>query len=374
MFRYPLRSGNSFELLIGGDAFLAKLLELLDASTSEVLFEMYLVDHGKALDLVFEAMFRAASRGVKIFLLLDGYGARRVLTKVQRDCSDVGNIYFCIYNPISFRRLKASIRRDHRKIVVIDGQFALISGFGIVDDFYATVIGYPAERSVWQDVAVVSRGPVVSDWRHFFYNTWPGQLSLPDLTEAGPVGEMCGRLAYGARWNKQDIMRELRVRISKARTSVWIVSPYFLTSWRIRRLLRQASLRGLDVRVLVPGSNSDHPPVSYASKRHYQRLLRAGVRLFEFQAGFMHAKVYLCDDWVSIGSFNLDHWTYRFNLEANQEIVNQVFSVEVASQYEKWLLQSNEVTSSNIEGRGLVERFLVFILGKLDAWLMRIFK
>ena len=374
MFRYPQRPGNDFEFIVGGDDFLSRLLHLLDNCKYEILFEMYLMEPGRAFDLVWAALMRSAERGVRVYLLLDGFGSRRVLDVVQRACAISGNIHLRIFNPFSLRRFKANFRRDHRKIIIVDADVALISGFGIVDHFYTESIGATLDKADWLDVAVVVRGVLVEDWRHLFADTWSGPALLSLIRKTPSPGIMTGRVAFGARWNNQDIMREFRVRILRARRVVWIVSPYFVTSWRIRRLLRKAGRRGLDVRILVPGSYSDHPPIQYASKRHYRQLLRAGVRIFEFQGAFIHAKIYLCDDWVSIGSFNLDHWTYRFNLEANQEVEHPAFVGRVAGCYEQWLLQSTEITQEVVMGRGLLERVLVYLLGKVDAWLMRLFK
>jgi len=374
MLRYPQRLNCDFKFIAGGDGFLPELLRLLDDSESEVLFEMYLVEPGRAFDLVLAALLRSAARGVKVYLLLDGFGSRRVVDLIQQICAASNNIQLCIFNPISLRRFKANFLRDHRKIVIVDADVALISGFGIVDNFYAASIGASLPEAAWLDVAVVVKGGVVEDWRHLFANTWSGPALLSVRREYCAVGAMTGRVAFGACWSNQDIMRELGLRILRARKVVWIVSPYFVTSWRIRRLLRKAGRRGIDVRLLVPGGHSDHPPVHYASKRHYRRLLRAGVRIFEFQAAFIHAKMYLCDGWVSIGSFNLDHWTYRFNLEANQEVEHPEFVAEVAGCYEQWLLQSNEITTKTVLSRGVLERVLIYLLGRVDAWLMRLFK
>jgi phosphatidylserine/phosphatidylglycerophosphate/cardiolipin synthase-like enzyme len=123
-------------------------------------------------------------------------------------------------------------------------------------------------------------------------------------------------------------MRSHVSRIRGARRLVWFATAYFLPSWKLRRALRRAASKGVDVRLLLPGPLTDHPAIRHLSCRHYERLLRDGVRIFEYQPRFLHAKVLLCDDWVSIGSSNLDRWNYRWNLEANQELAEQ----EVANQ------------------------------------------
>ena len=100
------------------------------------------------------------------------------------------------------------------------------------------------------------------------------------------------------------------------------MSAYFVPSRRFRKALRRAARRGVDVRLLMPGPRTDHPWVRQAARRFYGRMLRNGVQIFEYQPQMLHAKVILCDDWVSVGSSNLDRWAFRWNLEANQEMAD----------------------------------------------------
>ena len=109
------------------------------------------------------------------------------------------------------------------------------------------------------------------------------------------------------------------------------MSAYFVPSQRFRKALRGAARRGVDVRLLVPGPLTDHPWVRHAARRFYGKLLRNGVRIFEFQTRVLHGKMTICDDWVSVGSSNLDRWSFKWNLEANQEIDNAAFAHSAAA-------------------------------------------
>ena len=140
--------------------------------------------------------------------------------------------------------------------------------------------------------------------------------------------------------------------ITHARHRVWFATAYFVPRWRIRRALKRAAKSGIDVRLLLPGPITDHPAVRYISHRLYGRLMKNGVRIFEYQPRFFHAKSVLCDDWVAIGSSNFDRWNLRWNLEANQEIIDEVvarqakemfeqdFSNSVEYSYEQWYRRS----------------------------------
>lgn len=403
---YPFRLRNKFIPLIGGDAFLSSLLTGIECARHRIVFEMYLVEPGESFDLLWQKLGEAANRGVSVFISLDGFGSRSVLSRCSEISKRYPNMHFSVYNPVSVQLLSANFNRDHRKLIVIDDYLAWTGGFGIVDDFYDRIINRKKQMApVWMDVGVLIRGQVVRDWVGLFFVTWhaPGSkvvntelTSQPTRSEEqtvsayAPTGDHAeflqsrrldesaylwcrGRVAYGAPRYRQDIVRALVVRIKSARSRIWLISPYFVTTRQIRRLLRRASRRGIDVRIVVPGPIIDHPAIRYVGRRHYASLISAGVRIFEYQPGFLHAKVFVCDDWVSLGSYNLDHWTYRWNLEANQEIVCDRFTSEIVRLYKSIMAASLELKQDYGLRMSLGERILVFIAGKIETLVMRFF-
>ena len=134
-------------------------------------------------------------------------------------------------------------------------------------------------------------------------------------------------------------MRNLR----RAQNRIWLATPHFLPTGKVRRALIRAARRGVDVRLLLTSRNTDHPPVRYAGQRFYPRLLRAGVRIYEYQPHFSHLKMVLVDDWVSIGSCNFDYWNLRWNLEANLEAIDAAFSAQVQQSFERDFQHSREI-------------------------------
>src|SRR5262249_36830993 len=129
-------------------------------------------------------------------------------------------------------------------------------------------------------------------------------------------------------------------RIEASRERAWIMSAYFVPSRRFRKALRRAARRGVDVRLLVPGPLTDHPWVRQAARRYYGKMLRNGVKIFEYQPRMLHAKMIISDDWVSIGSSNLDRWSFKWNLEANLEVQNAAFAAVAAAVFEGDCAQS----------------------------------
>ena len=146
------------------------------------------------------------------------------------------------------------------------------------------------------------------------------------------------------------------------------MSAYFVPARRFRRALRRAAQRGVDVRLLVPGARTDHPWVRHASRRFYARMLRYGVRIFEYQPSMLHAKMILCDDWVSVGSSNLDRWSLRWNLEANQEVADRGFADSAAALFESDFNVSRAISRRHWSRRAWLDRVRERIAGALDRY------
>jgi phosphatidylserine/phosphatidylglycerophosphate/cardiolipin synthase-like enzyme len=160
-------------------------------------------------------------------------------------------------------------------------------------------------------------------------------------------------------------------RIEAARTRAWIMSAYFVPSRRFRKSLRRAARRGVDVRLLVPGPKTDHPWVRQAARRYYGKMLRNGVKIFEYQPRMLHAKMIICDDWVSIGSSNLDRWSFKWNLEANQEVQNAAFAAVAGAVFEGDCGESEVLSRRNWPQRAWLDRLQERIAGALDRMLDR---
>jgi phosphatidylserine/phosphatidylglycerophosphate/cardiolipin synthase-like enzyme len=180
---------------------------------------------------------------------------------------------------------------------------------------------------------------------------------------------MPGRVTVTSALARQEIKRSLYSRARHAQQRLWIATAYFVPSRKLRRVLADADRRGVDVRLLLPGAYTDHPGVRHAGRRFYEGLLQAGVRIFEYQPRFLHAKTVLCDDWVSIGSSNLDRWNLRWNLEANQEVDDATFAQAVQSMFEEDFRQSVECRYEDWRRRPWYARWRERWWGRVDMWL-----
>ncbi len=175
-----------------------------------------------------------------------------------------------------------------------------------------------------------------------------------------------GRVAYADARQHRDILQSLVRALSSGKQRIWLATPYFLPTWKVRRSLRRAAQRGVDVRLLLTGPRTDHPSVRYAGHRYYPRLLRAGVQIFEYQPCFLHLKMVLVDDWVSIGSCNFDHWNLRFNLEANLEALDPSLTEAVTASFIADFALSQPVSLEAWKARPLWRRVKQRLWGWVD--------
>jgi cardiolipin synthase A/B len=365
---FPWRENNHFQLLVdGGEIFPAMLASIAEAK-KQIFLEMYLVESGGLMDQFIDALIAAVQRGVNVYLLFDDYGARGLHASDRLRIRQAG-IQLETYNPIRFWKIRRNLLRDHRKLLVVDAQKAFVGGMGLTDIFNAS----ENPQAFWHDAAVCIEGPVVMDWHVVFsrnWQRWSKQYLSPisvDVTEA--LAGQAGRIAGARRMGALSIHRFFLKRVRNAERRVWMMTAYFVPSGSLLRALRKAAKRGVDVRLLLPGDKTDHPSVRYAGHQYFYSLLHAGVRIFEYQPRFLHAKILMCDDWVSLGSSNVDRWNLRWNLEANQEIENSLFAARCRELFQTDFVQSEEFPLANWQLRPGYRRLLEWFWGRVARWL-----
>jgi len=367
---WPWRSGNRFRLISASEQYFECMLQAIEASSAHVLLEMYLVESGIIAGRFVEALGRAARRGVRVCVVFDGFGSLKLASGYRRKLTEAG-VELRTFNPIRLRMKLQNFLRDHRKLLLVDGASAFVGGVGLTDEF--ALPGRPGQP--WRDLVVEISGPVVADWQRAFDRTWRrtgAPLGLPDPTPCPDLADGAeGRVALSEARERSVLANGVVRRIDAARSRAWIMSAYFVPSRRFRKALRRAARRGVDVRLLVPGPLTDHPWVRQAARRYYGKMLRNGVQIFEYQPRMLHAKMIVCDDWVSIGSSNLDRWSFKWNLEANQEVQNAAFAAIAAGVFEDDCLQSEMLSRRKWPQRAWLDRLQERIAGALDRMLDR---
>jgi len=364
---FPWREGNSICFLVDGHQFYPAILRAIKSAQRYILMEMYLFESGKIADQFINAFVDAAQRGLNVQLLVDAYGTLG-LSNIDRDKLKQAGVQFVLYNPLMFKKFKKNLFRTHRKYMVIDGEIAFVGGAGITDSFQGS--------HAWRETVIEITGDVIADWQTLFAQTFSrwsdekvplfdAQTSLLKRKQQ----TVRARLAYTSGGTSLEIKKELLNRVNNSKQSTWFASAYFVPSRKIRKALRKSAIKDNDVRLLLPGEITDHPAVRHASRRYYARLLRFGVRIYEYQGRFTHTKMVLVDDWLTIGSSNMDRWNFRWNLEANLEVEDN----EVVNQARKIMLHDfkncHEITYDNWVNRSKIQRFKEWMWGKLDLFL-----
>jgi cardiolipin synthase len=366
---WPWRQGNRFQLLADSDRIFRRMLEAIAAARESVLLEMYLVETGTVARRFIEVLADCAQRGVRVHVLLDGFGSLGLRAADRRRLAGSG-ARLIFFNPLSWRKRLQNCLRDHRKLLVVDGTLAFVGGVGLADEFIDGKRG----RRAWRDLMLEIAGPVVSDWQTVFARNWRGSGGSPEVPEG--AAEACGeaaitegalaRVALSEAGRRSMLATDLVRRIDGTRQRAWIMSAYFVPSRRFRKALRRAARRGVDVRLLVPGPKTDHPWVRHAARRFYGKMLRNGVRIFEYQPRVLHGKMAVCDDWVSLGSSNFDRWSFRWNLEANQEIESAALAARCAAIFAADCGESQQLSRHLWRRRAALDRLRESIAGVLD--------
>ncbi|MGQ4879128.1 phospholipase D-like domain-containing protein [Billgrantia sp. LNSP4103-1] len=359
------KEGNRITLLPDSRCFVPALLDAIDEARESIWLEQYLVESGRMTRRFFEALTRAAQRGVEVRVLLDSFGAVG-LGQQERARLSAAGVALRHYNPFMMRRLRRNLVRNHRKLLLVDRRVAYTGGYCLTDDYMGD----------WFDLVVQAEGPVVADWITLFADLWESPRSRGDkagitrqpATLATP-GSMSARLVHNEGHRSLNIRHSLHCQIAAATRRVWLYTPYFLPSRQLRRLISEASARGVDVRLLVAGAGHDHPSVRVAGQRHYGQLLDAGIDIYEYQPRFTHAKFCIVDDWATVGSCNFDHWSLHWNLEANLEVSSADFMEDLAGLFESHRKESRAILAQTWAKRSRTQRIQERLAALVGAWL-----
>ena len=312
------------------------------------------------------SVWRAAvGRGVEVRLLLDAIGSKGMTDQEIQQLEDAG-VSLMWFNPLRAGHLISALVRDHRKLIIVDGERAWVGGMGIDDRYDPRIAGDEA----WMDAMVASEGPVVGDFYALFVQTWrlaqagpitdavrwrfTGQQKLPSRRDHADTTWARVNAARGGRNN--PLIRSLVRRVLRAQESVWLCTPYFLPPRSLYKALLHAARRGIPVHLTLCGEHTDHPWIRYAGQYYYARLLDAGVQIHEYNTRFLHLKGARVDQWSTVGSFNYDRWNSAWNLEANIEAVDDDFADHMQRLAERLNAESTHITAEAWATRGLAVR------------------
>ena len=319
-------------LFFDNDDYFNDLLDGLNCAQHSIRFETYIFERGHMAERLVRALSAAAARGVVVQVLVDGvgspafwrdYGSTLTVQGVQVRLFrtwpwQAPHHHRTWLQAVAdfFRRWRNLNNGNHRKTCLIDSQVAWISSCNVSDVHLRSQAG----RRAWIDTSVRVRGPELERLERAFTVAFRGQLWQSPFQPLDSLLFLNSSILL-RRTKKHDQLRRLR----QARSRVWLQTPYFVPVRPFYRRLRRLARNGVDVRLMVPAT-SDVPLIKLLSYAFFRKLIKAGVRIFEFQPSFMHQKISQIDEWASMGSSNLNHRSFFHDLQArNRELLQQKF-------------------------------------------------
>jgi cardiolipin synthase len=289
-------------------------------------------------------------------ILLDAEGSKGAGDAVVQQMRDVGcRVVF--FHERRLRNIGVFNDRDHRKLVVIDGREAFVGGHCIVDEW----LGNAEDGKHYADISLHLHGPIVHSVQSTFSENWAaetgelfvGEGAFPALE---PAGDILMHAVFAKPENSAPAVKILHhTAICLARKRIWIQNPYFIPEPDAIDAFGQAVARGVDVRVLMPStSGSDNPMVQHAGHRNFEKLLRCGVRLFEYPHTLLHQKVMTVDGvWSAVGSSNFDDRSFETNDELTLSIKDEVLARKLDTIFEKYVVRATEIRLERWRKRAL---------------------
>lgn len=336
----PEIPGNLISLQFDGPATLDAWLEAIARAKRYVHFENYILRNDAVGRAFRDVLVEKAQQGVEVRLLYDWVGCWATPRRYWRPFRRAG-VEVRAFNRPSLRDPYGVFQRDHRKLVVVDGEVAFAGGFCIGQEWAGT-----ANNPPWRDTGIEIRGPAVSAASRAFGRIWDvmGDPLPRDFAdeEASPLGDTPVWLIEGEP-RRSRVLRTVALVAAMVQERLWITDPYFVAPGAVAEAMAEAAQSGVDVRVLVP-ANNNWPLVGTLSRAGYRYLLEQGVRLFEWQGGMIHAKTSVADGlWSRVGSSNLNAWSLLGNWEVDVGVLDASLAGQLEGIFLADLASSSEI-------------------------------
>ena len=335
--KHDYTGGHSVELLHSGEPFFVANVSAIDKAKKYIHFQSYIIDEDETGLRIIDALLRAAGRGVRIYLLLDAYGTKYLSGDLIKKIDDSG-ILFRFFSPAFITKGFQLSLRLHHKVLLVDGELAIIGGMNFADRYRGT-----SRKKEWLDFGLIVKGPecvhINSILRKLWNKTFLSreERSNEILHSAKTYDENVRLRITENNWyrNKIEILRSYRSAFKHAQHHMIIFASYFLPGRLERKLLRLASARGVDIKIVL-AAESDAPIFKRATKFLYEYILRKNIKIYEYLPSNLHAKVATVDGkWCTFGSYNLNHLSDYGSVEMNVDILDSSFTEE----FEKILLK-----------------------------------
>jgi len=351
--------GNRIQVLSDGDEVFERMWRAIASAKKRIVMETYTLQPDEVGGRMLRELSEAAQRGVEVDLVFDAFGSSDLPDRRVEELRASG-VRAMAYNPIlrwPWSGRLSRLVRNHRKILVVDEETAFCGGMNISADYAGKRFG----NGRFRDTHLLIRGPSAGDLAEITSHLLEqdqrkkSAVRTPLLAEISK-GSLVQILESNIGRHRRAIQRALRWTIRGSQERCYLTSPYFVPPLLLVRIMTRAARRGVDVRVLTTG-RSDVPIVHAASQHMYGRLLREGVRIYEMTERTLHAKTVTIDGvYASVGSFNLDRWSHRRNLEVTAGVLDRRMASELEEHFQEDLESSREVSLEEWNRRTLIER------------------
>jgi cardiolipin synthase len=358
-----LTSGNAAELALNGDGLYPQLWRDLRAARRTITVQMYYSQPGAVADTLAAILKERARAGVRVLLVLDAFGSQN-LKEEWADSLRAAHVELALLRQLHWYSLHNASDRSHVRVVVVDGEIAYTGGFGLADYW----LGDGRHEGQWRETNVRFEGPSVMGLQAAFAAAWAectGELISGDIFFPKKAftqvdgGVNAGVFFSSPTTGSTPAERFIALSIAGARKTLYVANSYFVPDDDFRKLLKQARARGADVRILTVSKNTDVKTTWWAGRSRYEELLRAGIRIYEYQPSMMHAKTFIIDGlWGSIGSMNFDNRSLAFNNESNFVFLDKPLGAQMDSVFLDDLTRAKEITLAEFQRRPFYDRLI----------------
>ncbi|MFC4620128.1 cardiolipin synthase [Camelliibacillus cellulosilyticus] len=360
--QYPISTATETKVLTNGDATFTAILNALQNAKRHIHMEYYIVRDDELGRQIKSILIQKALEGVKVRFLYDAVGSWRLPKKFIKSLRFAG-VDIVSFFPVKLPLFNHKINfRNHRKIVVIDGEIGFVGGLNIGDEY----LGKDPSFGFWRDTHLSVRGEAVRSLQAIFLQDWyymTGEfISDEAYFQAKPVysdDNGAVQMVSSSPDDEWEVIKNLFFSmIVSAKRSIWIASPYIIPDEDILSALKVAALSGIDVKILVP-IRPDKRIVFYASHSYFPELLEAGVKIYEYQYGFMHSKVIIVDhELASIGTANMDMRSFHLNFEVNAFLYRSESTIQLVADYMDDLENAVQIDWDKFKKRPIIMRVI----------------
>ncbi|WP_423802589.1 cardiolipin synthase [Neobacillus sp. SAB-20_R2A] len=332
----PISFDTATKVLTNGEETFCHIMKELKRARHHIHLEYYIIRHDQIGQEIKNILIEKANQGVKVRFMFDAVGSWKLSKTYINDLKNAG-IETVPFGPVKLPFLNNKFNfRNHRKIIVIDGNIGFVGGLNIGDEY----LGRNKDIGFWRDTHLMLRGEAVRTLQLIFLQDWyymtnhsflTAEYLSPQIDHKSHGGV---QLIAGGPDNEWSVIKNIFFSmIGSARKSVWIASPYFIPDEDIFSAIKVAALSGIDVRLLVP-NRPDKRIVFHASRSYFPELLEAGVKVFEYERGFMHSKIVIVDgELASIGTSNMDMRSFHLNFEVNAFLFRTKSTQKLVAEY-----------------------------------------